>query len=61
MAICALSAAQTSARLGQAGRPQEARNRLFAAQRMMKRGATTDEQLEEYSEFIAKTEDLDRV
>jgi hypothetical protein len=48
VAVLALAAVQRAAREAQVGRFTEARMTLFAAERLMKRAAITDTQMEEH-------------
>jgi hypothetical protein len=54
-----LHAVQQSAKLAQAGNFNVARNNLLAATKLLQRSAKTDIQMEEYSNFVAMSEDLD--
>jgi hypothetical protein len=48
VAVIALAAVQRAAREAQVGRFMDARVNLYAAERLMKRAATTDTQMEEH-------------
>ena len=54
-----MAAVQRSAALAQKGKMEEARQVLHSAQRMMQSSATTDEQCEEYANFVTNCLELD--
>eukprot|EP00004_Rigifila_ramosa_P009670 TRINITY_DN212_c0_g1_i1.p1 TRINITY_DN212_c0_g1~~TRINITY_DN212_c0_g1_i1.p1 ORF type:complete len:828 (-),score=192.76 TRINITY_DN212_c0_g1_i1:88-2550(-) len=60
VAVVALAAMQEAARLGLAGQAQEARNVLYATQRLLDRGARSAVQQEEQSRFVQLSDALDR-
>jgi len=59
VAVIALEAIQEAARIAQKGNYQEARIKLFAVQKLLKRAAKTDTQMEEHSNFVTLSEELD--
>jgi len=59
LAIIGLNAVKTAANLAQSGDIKAARNKLFAVQHMMKRGAQSDTQMEEYYNYISVSAELD--
>ncbi len=59
VAITGLAAVQKAARLTQDGRVEEARQNLHATERMLKRGAQTDQQQEEHSIFSEAANTMD--
>jgi hypothetical protein len=50
---------QQSAKIAQGGEYSIARNNLLSATKLLQQVAKTDPQMEEYSNFIAMSEDLD--
>jgi len=59
LSIIGLNSVKTAARMAQAGKVKEARNKLYAVQHMMKRCAKTDTQMEEYYNYISVSTELD--
>ncbi|ELR11576.1 Ras subfamily protein [Acanthamoeba castellanii str. Neff] len=59
VAVLALASVQRAAREAQVGRFMEARMNLFASERLMKRAAHTDTQMEEHANFLGLTDQLD--
>jgi len=59
VAAVAVNAVQQCAKLGLAGAFDEARQNLFCYERMLKRAAKTDTQMEEYSNFVTISDSLD--
>ena len=60
MAVTGLVAVQTAAKLAQEGKVEEARHNLHATERMLQRGAQSDQQQEEHAIFdeAARTMDI---
>jgi len=56
-----LNAIQQAAKLGQAGNFKDARVKLHVTQKLLKRGAKTDTQAEEYANFVTQSDLLDSV
>ena len=57
--INGLAAVQKSAALAQRGQLEEARKVLHSAQRLMQTSATSDQQCEEYANFVSNCMELD--
>lgn len=59
VAVLSLHAIQQSAKLAQSGESSISRGNLLSATKLLQRSAKTDVQMEEYSNFISLSEDLD--
>ncbi|XP_064623154.1 circularly permutated Ras protein 1-like [Lineus longissimus] len=59
VAITGLAAVHRSAALGKEGKYREGRENLLATERMMRRGAKSDRQVEEHFGFVAENVDID--
>ncbi|KAL6071496.1 Ras GTPase [Balamuthia mandrillaris] len=60
VAVVALHALHRAAEIAQAGHYLDARKLLFGVQRLLKRGAKSDIQMEEYANYISTSDELDR-
>ena len=59
-AVAGLTAIQQCAREAESGDFESAKLRLHAAKKMIERGSLTDDQQEEFGNFVGQTEDLER-
>lgn len=59
MAVTGLVAVQRAARLAQQGKVEEARHNLHATERMLQRGARSDQQQEEHAIFDEAARNMD--